>query len=243
MKFTCIAVDDNGGALKKTVRLIERTPCLRLLYSFTDPVETLDYVLKHKPDILFVDIDMPELSGWGIIQAVKENKLITRIIITTSHVQYGKEGFDYKVDDFLLKPATHERFLEAVDTARMKLFLRHFARPEEDAVLQQTTKFKDNGTGISEQLKIGQIDSLDVEGSITCIRAGESTIQVAASLTQVLQQLPATHFIRVNYNEAIAVFKIEKYIGSQITLMNDKVFEVSRNYKPEVDQLLRGESG
>jgi DNA-binding LytR/AlgR family response regulator len=240
MKFTCIAIDDNAGALKQVQKAIQQSSELRLLSKFTQPQKACDYLLQHKPDILFVDIDMPRLSGWAIIRAIKDGNLHTRVIITTSHIEYGKDGFDYKVDDFLLKPFSQERFDEAVEAAKVKLLTYHIEGLNRDNGLLQEVKFKDKDSGIVEKIPLAQIDSFAVAGNSTRIFAGNKIITVLESLTRLLQELPRKYFVRVNYNQAIAVFKIEKYTGSKVWLVNKTVFEISRAYKNGVDELLRG---
>jgi two-component system, LytTR family, response regulator len=244
MPVTCIALEDNKGALKRLKKAILRTAVLKLIADFDHPVAAKEAILRLKPDLLFVDIDMPEISGLAIIEAAKENHPRTRIIITTSYIEYGKDGFDHKVDDFLLKPFSYERFMEAVDIACLRLATYYFEQPGSAgaALLFETLKFKDQDTGIAEKLTIAEIEWLEVSGSNVSVHAGTKKISVSGSLAGILQELPATHFIRVNYNQAIAIFKIQKYYGGKITLNNGQVFEVSRTYKPEIDKLLRGET-
>ena len=118
MKLSCIAVEDEPLAVERVQSFILKLPFLNLLSSFDNAIEALAFLKSNKVDILFLDINMDELSG---IQLLESSTIPSQVIITTAYQEYALKGFDLAVCDYLLKPYTFERFVQAVDRAQYNL--------------------------------------------------------------------------------------------------------------------------
>jgi two-component system, LytTR family, response regulator len=118
MKTNCVIVEDEPLALERVQSFILKLPFLNLLSSFENAVEALAFLKSNKVDILFLDINMDELSG---IQLLESSTIASQVIITTAYQEYALKGFDLAVCDYLLKPYTFERFVQAVDRAQYNL--------------------------------------------------------------------------------------------------------------------------
>src|SRR3982750_263118 len=116
--INCIIVDDEQHATDILVHYIKQTPYLNLVGTSTNPIEALQIVAEHKPDLVFLDIQMPELSGMDFIKAINGR---AKVILTTAYSEFALEGYELDVVDYLLKPIRLPRFLTAVQKAAKAL--------------------------------------------------------------------------------------------------------------------------
>jgi DNA-binding LytR/AlgR family response regulator len=114
MPLKCIAIDDERPALMVLEKFIGQTPELEWVASFQKPLEGLQFLRSNAVDLLFLDINMPDLSGIGLVQSLPEK---VPVIFTTAYPEYAVEGFELQAVDYLLKPFSFERFLKAVNRA------------------------------------------------------------------------------------------------------------------------------
>ena len=115
MTLSCIIVDDEPLAVKLLESFVTKTPDLTLLASFTDSVEAINAVKEQKPNLLFLDIQMPDLNGMELAHMIPSE---TRVIFTTAFKEYAFESYEVKALDFLLKPIRYNKFLAAIDKAK-----------------------------------------------------------------------------------------------------------------------------
>ena len=111
MKINCIIVEDEPLALERTKSYVLKLPLLNLLASFDNGLNALNYLKTNKVDLIFLDINMDDFSGIQLLESVKIN---SEVIITTAYNEYALKGFELNVTDYLLKPYTFERFVQAV---------------------------------------------------------------------------------------------------------------------------------
>jgi DNA-binding LytR/AlgR family response regulator len=119
MKLNCILVEDEPLALERAKGFILKLPFLNLLAAFDNAIDALSFLKSNKVHLLFLDINMDGLSG---IDLLESSTIDTEIIITTAYPEYALKGFDLQVSDYLLKPYTFERFVQAVDRVHNNLF-------------------------------------------------------------------------------------------------------------------------
>ena len=115
MTISCMIVDDEPLAVKLLESFVTKTPELELLGSFTDSVEAINAIKEQQPDLLFLDIQMPDLNGMELAHMIPSE---TRVIFTTAFKEYAFESYEVKALDFLLKPIRYNKFMEAVEKAR-----------------------------------------------------------------------------------------------------------------------------
>lgn len=118
MKLNCILVEDEPLALERAKGFILKLPFLNLLSTFDNAIEALSFLKANKVHLLFLDINMDGLSG---IELLESSTINSQVIITTAYQEYALKGFDLQVSDYLLKPYTFERFVQAVDRVRHNL--------------------------------------------------------------------------------------------------------------------------
>ncbi len=117
-KITCIAVDDEPWALSLIIEHIKKIPFLELVFETNEALAALHYLQQHKVQLVFMDIQMPELTGMQIIK-ILQNKI--PVILTTAYSEFALEGYEHNVVDYLLKPISFERFYKAAEKASLYL--------------------------------------------------------------------------------------------------------------------------
>lgn len=119
MKISCVAIDDEPLALELLSKFIKQTPFLRLVGGFSNAIEALSYINQHEVNLIFMDIQMPDLSGMELARILdgKKNSGTTRVIFCTAYHQFALEGYKVEALDYLLKPYSYEDFLTAATKA------------------------------------------------------------------------------------------------------------------------------
>ena len=114
-KYSCIIIEDEPLALERTKAFVDKIPFLNLCGTFDNALDGLSYLRSNKVDLLFLDINMDELTG---IELLESSKIESQVIITTAYQEYAIKGYELNVTDYLLKPFTFDRFLKAVSKAQ-----------------------------------------------------------------------------------------------------------------------------
>jgi len=196
-----IAVDDEPPALGIVEAFCARTDFICLQKTFTKPNEALKYLRKFPVDLLFLDIHMPALSGIEFYRALPRN---TMVIFTTAHSQYAVEGFNLKAVDYLLKPFTYERFLQAAGNAREKYMLMRQTAPAEEPVLYVRADYS--------LVKIKLAHILLVEGLDDYLKIhldqGKPVV-VRMTMKAIAEKLPERDFVRIHRSFIVPFGKIE----------------------------------
>lgn len=122
MKIRCAIIDDEYLVRQLLMDYVRKIPCLELAGDFNSPLKALDLLEENKIDLLFLDIQMPDISGLDFMKSLDK---LPRIILTTAYKEYALEGYELNVVDYLLKPFPFERFLKAVNKAIESLEHRH----------------------------------------------------------------------------------------------------------------------
>jgi len=219
----CIAVDDEPLALKILTRYCEQVPSIRLLGAYSDPLEGLSAIFSMQPDLLFLDIRMPEVSGMKIAETMKTDALI---IFTTAYSEYAVEGFDLNVVDYLLKPFDFDRFMTAYAKAERKynLLANKPAEPQQDSVMT----FKYNYRNI--RLPISEIQYVKAFDNYVTIVTPDKNYMIAMTMKRILAELPEDGFVRVHKSYIIPFAKIKAYNNETVTTDALKI-AIGRSYK------------
>ena len=118
MNISCIIIEDEPLAMERTKSFVSKLPFLNLLACFESGIDAIEFLKSNKVDLLFLDINMDELSG---IQLLESIKIESEVIITTAYNEYALKGYELNVTDYLLKPFTLERFIQAANKAQNNL--------------------------------------------------------------------------------------------------------------------------
>ena len=216
----CIIIDDEPLAVRLLESFIEKTPDLQLLASFTDPIEGAAAIKEGKADLVFLDIQMPDLDGMELARIVPPQ---TRIIFTTAFKEYAFESYEVKALDFLLKPIRYSKFLAAIDKAR-EWFSLH---------LQPSTIF----IKVDGELRQLPLDSiLYVSGMkdyvMFYVTDEKRPLITHMTMKAVEEMLPDEHFMRVNRSYVVALQRIRKVDRNDCIYIGDEIIHVTEAYLP-----------
>ena len=225
-KYTCIIIEDEPLALEKTKDFVNKVPFLNLSATFDNALNGLTYLNNNKVDVLFLDINMDELSG---IELLESSKINSQVIITTAYQEYALKGYELHITDYLLKPFTFNRFLQAVNKAQENLNQR-ITEKQLDFIFVKTENRLE---------KIMISDIMYIEGMRDYLRIHTSTkkIMTLQSFNELEQLIPAHLVCRVHKSYMVAVSKIESIERSRIKIA-DQIIPVSETYKEAFLQLI-----
>ena len=237
----CMVVDDEPLAVKMLENFISKTSFLALEASFTDPVAALQAIRSRQPQLVFLDIQMPDLNGMELSRMVPEG---TRIIFTTAFKDYAFDSYEVSALDFLLKPIRYQKFLEAAEKARRWFELLESVesaaeQPAGSASAQQDSIFvKSEG----QLRKVALSDIRYVEGMkdyvLLHLCSEKRPLVTHITMKAVEDLLPAGVFMRVHRSYIVALDKIESIGGSYDISIGDTLIHVSDAYKPAFEQYL-----
>lgn len=225
----CIAIDDEDLALELLEDYISKVPYLQLLATCDDPLEALTIIQEQQVDLVFLDIQMPGLSGLQLIQSLSNNPMC---ILVTAYSQYALDGFNLNVIDYLVKPVPFDRFLKACNKARELYQLKNKA--------SETTKESEQDyffiNADYSHVKVTYNDILWVEGLKDYIKIhldNAKPIVARISMKNIEELLPSSKFLRIQKSYIVskshitAVKKNSVFIGSAELSIGD-------NYKDSV---------
>ncbi len=223
MTLSCIVVDDEPLAVSKLLDYIERIPFLQCKESFTDGLKAFEYLRSHTVDLLFLDIQMPELTGIQLLK-VLQNK--PAVILTTAYSEYALEGYELEVTDYLLKPISFDRFLKAVNKINPGTTTDESkgptAEPASDFIFVKT-EYK------LQKVMLKSI--LYVEGMKDYLRIHtvEKPVMTLMSFHQLQELLPPDQFVRVHKSYLISIDKIDT-IERKSVVIQKKLIPISDTY-------------
>ena len=232
MKIRCIAIDDEPLALKQISGFVEKTPFLELIASCKSAFEAMDALSKNEVDLMFVDIQMPDLTGIDFVKSLNKDQ---KIIFTTAYQEYALEG--YKVDalDYILKPFGYEEFLKSANKAKS-----HFELIEKATINIDT---KDDYLFVKSEYKIKRInldDILYIESLreyVKIVLKEEKPVLSLMSLKSLEEKLPLEKFMRVHRSFIVNLCEIQTIERSRI-IFGKTYIPVSDQYKDKFQEFL-----
>lgn len=227
MAIKCVAIDDEPLALQLMKAYIENTPSLQILQVFEDVISAAEFLRRHPVDLLFVDIQMPDINGLDLVGSIESEPMI---IFTTANRKFAFEGFELQAIDYLLKPVNFERFTKAVAKAEEYFKFKNAAASNEE-YLYVYSEYKLIKIDLNE---IEFIESL--EGYIRIHLTSGKPVLSLMPLKRVLQKLPAGKFQRVHRSYVVSVNKIKGLNNKRIILAAAQV-PVSDSYLDVVRKL------
>lgn len=224
-KYSCIAVDDDFVALKIVESLVDKVEFLDYKGGFHDATDGANAVQTMKPDILFLDVQMPGLSGIDILKNLKD---MPEVILVTSQAKFALEAFEFQVTDYLLKPIeNYARFLKAVTRAAENIS----KKPAETPAASSESSFFVKTDSLLVNLDIRSIGVIEAYGDYVKIHAGDKTHVVYTKMKAVEERLPSNDFVRVHRSYIVRIDKI-KNIDQGNLQVGDKVIPVSNSCRP-----------
>jgi DNA-binding LytR/AlgR family response regulator len=228
----CIAIDDEKLALELLVDDIRKVPFLELVKTCRSGFEAMDLLQREKVDLLFLDIQMPDISGIQFLKSLASRPLV---IFTTAYEKYALEGFELDVIDYLLKPYTFERFLKAVNKARE--FLSATGK-----VPVQETDDEPHASGsfffVKSDYKLVKIETGEIQyieslkDYIKIHTGGSTPVLTLSSMKAIEEKLPPSEFVRVHRSFILNIRKI-RFIQRNFVTVGNKEIPIGENYKEE----------
>lgn len=189
------------------VDYVKKVPSLNLIEAFSNPLAAMETLRSASIDILFLDVQMPEITGISLLKILKKRPLV---VLTTAYSQYALEGYELDVADYLLKPITFERFLKSVDKLTQRL---ESAPAVQQPVIEQSTAapafiFVKDGTKL---VKVKLDEILYIEGlkDYVTIHTGSQKIVTLQRLKTLEEQLPSNKFIRIHNSFIVSLDSVE----------------------------------
>jgi DNA-binding LytR/AlgR family response regulator len=254
MPLSCIIVDDEPLAVKLLESFVTKTPDLTLLASFTDSVEAINAVKEQKPNLLFLDIQMPDLNGMELAHMIPSE---TRVIFTTAFKEYAFESYEVKALDFLLKPIRYNKFLAAIEKAK-----EWYGRKEESGKRNEDTpvaESEDKGNLIppstfhlppktlflkvdGEYRQIAISDIIYVSGMkdyvMFYLDSERRPLVTHLTMKSVEDMLPPQQFMRVHRSFIVCLDKIKKVDRNDCIYIGDEIIHVTEAFLPAFQQYL-----
>ncbi len=199
-----IVIEDEPLARNLLTQYIEKVSYLELVQTFSDPLKGLEYVNNHEVDLMFLDIQMPNLSGIGLLRIIQKKP---EVILTTAYSDYALDGYDLNVADYLLKPITFERFLQAVEKVKQR---REGARLNSEQPKNAGPPPEDDFMFIKDGTKLIRVNInniMYIEGlkDYVTIYTPEQKIVSLQRMKNLETQLPKSQFIRVHHSYILSL--------------------------------------
>ncbi len=229
----CIAIDDEPLALKQIASYIDKTPFLTLIAQFESALQAILFLQENEVDLMFVDINMPDLSGMDFVKSLNNPP---KVIFTTAYSEYALEGFRVDAVDYLLKPIGYSEFLKAAEKAKDRVQPKETQNTE----VQSNDKF----LFIKSEYKILRINLSDIkyiEGMREYVRihlTNEKPVMALMSMKKMEEFLPKSSFMRVHRSFIVNLNKITTVERNRI-IFDEKVYiPVSEQHKEKFQKYL-----
>lgn len=225
-KYTCIIIEDEPLALEKTIDFVNKVPFLSLSATFDNALNGLTYLNNNKVDVLFLDINMDELSG---IELLESSKINSQVIITTAYQEYALKGYELQITDYLLKPFTFNRFLQAVNKAQENMAQRISEVPPDFIFVKTENRL--------EKIMLNEIVYIEGMRDYLRIHTVNKKIMTLQNFSEIEKLIPSHVVCRVHKSFMVALNKIDSIERSRIKIA-DQLIPISETYKEVFLQLI-----
>ena len=242
--LTCIIIDDEPLAVRLLESFVTKTSGLKLLGSYTDSAEAINAVREQRPQLLFLDIQMPDLNGMELAHMLPEG---TKVIFTTAFKEYAYESYEVSALDFLLKPIRYNKFITAVEKAREWFGRSQEPHTEEPAAIGNQDVAKPINTvflkvdGEYRQVALDKI--LYVCGMkdyvMFYVEGERKPLITHLTMKSVEEMLPASRFLRVHRSYIVALDKIRSVDRNDCIYIGDEIIRVTDAFKETFNQFLQ----
>lgn len=235
--ITAIAIDDEPLALEVLERFATKIPELELLHAFENPIEAVAFLQKEKVDLIFLDIQMPDLTGLQLLDSILYQPMI---VFTTAYSQYAVDSYERGAIDYLLKPILFDRFLKAVNKAQTFVKAQEALdqKQEESVAESKDYVFIKSDTRF---FKVNLKDILYIEGmrDYVAVHTREKRIMTLMSMSRMMDKLPNADFMRVHKSYIIGLNHITLIHNNRVVI-NEKEIPISNSYKEAFLEFVEG---
>lgn len=232
----CIAIDDEPRALEIIDSYIHKIAFLDLVDKFRSPLDAMEFLLQNKIDLIFLDINMPDITGTEFVKIVNPKPMV---IFTTAYSEYAIESYELDAIDYLLKPFEFDRFLKSVIKAREVYGLKSGLKNKRTVYLSHVDKCISIKSGVKTyQVKIDDIRYIEGLGNYINVYLSDRKITTYISLRDFLEELPEKQFIRIHKSYIVSILHIKSFENHQVKL-DDKTIPIGKTYKEKFIDLIK----
>ena len=218
----CVILDDEPLAVELLTKYIADTETLSLAFATTNAYEAIQFIQKNEVDVVFLDMQMPELTGLQVLKIIGP---AYKVIFTTAYTDYALDGYEYSITDYLLKPISFERFTKAVEklTLKMNDTVNHTIKNDNDFIFIKSD---------SKMIKVNIKDILFVEGlkDYISIQTTAEKLITLQNLKTFEQHLQSQQFMRVHKSYIVALNKIDTIERNRI-FIGEHVIPIGDTYR------------
>jgi len=225
----CIIVDDEPAAHYVLANYIKQNPQLELVFQGYNGIEAMDFLRENKVDLMFLDINMPEISGMELLKIIPTHP---KTILTTAYSEFALESYDYGVIDYLLKPIYFPRFLKAID----RFFATENVKIKEEEVIVNTVSVKIDGYFMD--IELDQLLFAQSFGNYVKIHTVKRTYLASITTTELEKCLPEKNFMRIHKSYIVALDKIEESEKDFVLIKKEKL-PIGITYRRELTDRLK----
>ncbi len=224
MKINCIIIDDSPLAVDKLTNFVQASPDLHLWQSFTNAREALTFLRKQPVDLIFLDIQMEEMTGLDLLDQLTVKP---HVVIVSAYGEYAVKGFDYAVTDYLLKPYSFSRFQQAIEKVAGEMEHR---TPTDFLFIK--TEYR------MERIDFADILFIEGQGGYLRIVTSHSKIMTLQNFQTMESLLPADNFMRVHRSYIVALNKID-HIERNVIRIGKEHIPVGDSYREKLYRVLK----
>lgn len=230
MKINCVAIDDEPLALLVIEKLTGKFPMLNMLATFDDAISGAEFLNNHHADLLFIDINMPDVSGLDLVRSLTEKPMI---IFVTAHKDFAIESYELDALDYLLKPISEERFDKAVNKA-IEFYSYKHAKPNSDEdVLFVRAEYQLVKISLND---IEYIESMEDYCKIHLANA--KPVMTLIALKTLAEKLPPGKFKRIHRSYIVSLNKVKSLVNKKVKLSTVEL-PVSNSYMPLITEWMK----
>ncbi|MEN8126081.1 MAG: LytTR family DNA-binding domain-containing protein [Bacteroidota bacterium] len=229
----CLIVDDEPIAREILENHLQKIDAIQVISTCKNAIEAFNAINSNKIDLIFLDINMPEISGLSFARSINKN---IKIIFTTAYREYAVDGFDLKAVDYLLKPISFERLLQAVNKY-LNENINLITDNKEDLIHDKSNFIFVRSDRKMIKIDFSEINYIESLGDYLKIYLNEKKIITRETITSIEAKLPKNDFLRIHRSYIISIDKIESFTNEFVEL-NKKAIPISRSYKKDVIQRL-----
>jgi len=230
MKINCIIVDDESIARKVVQEFVEEWDWLQLVGQAESPLKAINLLAQHSVDLLFLDIEMPQMSG---LELLKNLPNPPAVIVTTAYPQYALEGFELSVLNYLLKPISMERFLKAALKAKA------FFEQKNKTAAPNADYFFVKCDGNIERIELRELLYVKALENYIIIQTAQRKYITYLTMKGLEDYLPTEQFVKIHKSYLVPIAKIDRIEGNEVHIGNEKL-PLSRNLRAEVLERIEG---
>ncbi|SEM64123.1 two component transcriptional regulator, LytTR family [Chitinophaga rupis] len=228
MQMRCIAIDDEPLSLALIQQYVSKFPALRLVQTFDDAISAAEFLRNNPVDLLFVDINMPDINGIDLVRSLAEKPVV---IFITAHRKFAVEGFELEALDYLLKPIDFDRFSRAVQRALDYHQYRKQSLPAQEESIFVRAEYK--------LIKINLIEILYIEGLQDYIKihlTQGKPIMTLMTLKAMQEKLPADRFRRIHRSYIVPVNKITAIVNKKVRIGTGPELPIGDSYAGFIEE-------